>query len=375
MITSLISLFPFLLAFLVFPFGTSWFEIPKVISMWLIVFCASMIFIWQAKSWKSLSQSIPFSVLIGGIFLLSVVHLLFSHTPVMFFGNTYRLQGVFSLWMLLLFAFIVSQGKKFSHTALAAFIGLLLMTFAAFVAPRDVALRAVGTLGEANSLGAYALFLLPLALTLPKEKYRKKSAIGISVLLAIICIFVSGSRSSLVGLIAECLFFFFSQKVRMSVAAGITAVFLLCSLFLPFLDVKQPFDSRSTIWATAVEAGREKPLFGWGVGNTEVGLRKAAETLQTTLRYQYVDSSHNVFLDWWVQGGIVGISLFVGILFLTSLSLIRKKQIALHASLFGILAVMLFNPVSTAILVPLWWIIGQSMMRTRYTSNKKPPKR
>lgn len=330
--------------------------------MWAIVFCSSMFVLWKRSTRAPFRIRSPYVLLLIGLFALSVVHLLLLHSPILFFGNAFRLQGVLSLWILLLFACVGSQVGRHIHLSWMAVISLFFTCLAALILPKDFAMRAVGTLGEANSLSAYVLFLLPLAITGIHTKSTRHGVIALSFVLALLCIYLSGSRSSLVGLCAEIIFFVLAKKIHMRIAVICTALFLAVSLVLPFFDSKQVFDSRVVIWRTAIEAGRQRPLLGWGIGNVEIGLRHGADTLQTSLRFQYVDSSHNVFLDWWVQGGVVGLALFSSILVVTFLSLIHHRDKALIASLFGIFAVMLFNPVSTAILLPLWWIIGQAMV-------------
>jgi O-antigen ligase len=175
-----------------------------------------------------------------------------------------------------------------------------------FIAPLDQAGRAVGTLGEANSLGAFSLFLFPFALSLSVSKKRKTFLmIGVFLCTALV-VFFSGSRSALIGLVAQTLFLFLYKKNGIPKAGILTVVFVIFSLFLPFADVKQTFDSRTEIWNTAWQAGQTRPLFGWGVGNVEHGLRETAKELQNPLRFQYVDSSHNVFLDCGYREGYSG---------------------------------------------------------------------
>ncbi len=99
----------FFLPFVVLPLGTSPFEIPKVLLAEIII---ELLFLFV------LFGKIPFSFTIlpkhllytiSGLFLISLFDLLFFQSPTVFFGNVYRLQGVFLLWHLLFFTIMVSQ--------------------------------------------------------------------------------------------------------------------------------------------------------------------------------------------------------------------------------------------------------------------------
>lgn len=190
------------------------------------------------------------------------------------------------------------------------------------------------------------------------------------MLVAALVIFLTGSRSGMIGLGLQLLFIgvYHAKKVSMNVALLICVVLLGISLILPFIQKKERYEDRADIWRTAWEAGLEHPIFGGGFGNTEKLLHDASINLNNTITYQYVDSSHNVFLDFWVQGGIIGVSaivyLVVGIIF----RFIREKNIVGILGLLGVLSVMSFNPVSVVVLIEFWWLLGQS---TKFQSSGK----
>lgn len=343
MITLIATLLLYALAFVVLPFGTSWYEIPKVTVTLILIAIQSILFFWHGRPWRRIY--IVYLIL----FSLTLLSLFWQWTPQTFFGNPYRLQGILTLWGLLLWSLVATRLPKTKSTPKFALGALFLTLLIALVGRLDPAGRAVGSIGEANSLGAFSLFLFP------------QTGMFLSLLPTAIILFVSGSRSAAIGFLAGALIWVGSHRRRLPHYTVIATVILITSLALPFFDLSRTFDSRAIIWRTALAAGSEKPLFGWGVGNIEVGLRSAAEHQQTSLRYQYVDSSHNVLLDWWVQGGLVGLGSFLTFLILSIRGLIRRKDMATLASLYGMLAVMLFNPVSIAILVPFWWCVGRGL--------------
>jgi len=81
------------------------------------------------------------------------------------------------------------------------------------------------------------------------------------------------------------------------------------------------------------------------------------------IQYVNVDSAHNLFLDFWIQGGILGVGLLVGFLGFGVIGLMRGEQVVLLVSLLGVLTSMLFNPASIVSLVHFWFLIGQGFKR------------
>jgi len=123
------------------------------------------------------------------------------------------------------------------------------------------------------------------------------------------------------------------------------------------------YENRGEVWTTALVAGFTHPLFGTGFGNTEVFLHQATLKLHNHLQGYYVDSSHNIFLDWFVEGGIVGLGLFASLLFQTFSRFVTAKQERNLVLLLGLTAGLSFNPVSIVLLIAFWWLIGQGMVR------------
>ncbi len=219
--------------------------------------------------------------------------------------------------------------------------------------------RAVGTLGEPNSLSATMLFILPFCLL---SKQNKRNIL--LLLIGIVTIFLTGSRSGIIGLGVELFFFFLQKYFSLYRTAFICFFLLLLTLFLPFLQTKNVYENRAEVWKTAWAAGLQKPLLGWGIGNTPLALKETALKETNNLRFQIVDSSHNLFLDWFVQTGAVGLILFLFLLSQAVLGLIRTHKSKTLGSFLGIMSVLLFNPVSVVTLIAFWWIMGRGFSAT-----------
>jgi O-antigen ligase len=121
------------------------------------------------------------------------------------------------------------------------------------------------------------------------------------------------------------------------------------------------YENRGEIWRTALIAGYEHPILGWGIGNTEEAFKIYNKKLYTRTQGYYIDSSHNIFLDWWIQGGIIGVGLMAVLLIDTLKSFFRKRDTFSVTLFLGLLSVTLFNPVSIVTLVQFWWLIGQGI--------------
>lgn len=344
------------LPFIVLPLGASPFEIPKVLVVEVIIVLLTLIWIFQRNRSREsffLKKWWPLAVLV----LLGLTHLIFLNTPTTFFGNVFRLQGVFLLWNLLIFAFLVSSVKSNKIPFYLPLLSLVGLAGSSFLISGNEAGRGVGTLGEPNSLAAAGVFLWPL-LYLSHKKILWRL---IGPVLAFVLIFISGSRSAVIALSLQGIFLFLVNFIKLSSLKSFLVIlpFLILSLSLPLIEGGGWFENRGQIWQTAFFSGLESPIWGQGFGNTEQSLYKTSQTLNNNIQYQYVDSAHNLLLDYWLQGGILALG---SIMWLTSqafkqfISLGKNLEVTL---LIGTLTMMFFNPMSVVVLIYFWWLMGR----------------
>lgn len=232
-----------------------------------------------------------------------------------------------------------------------------------FLIEPDINGRTISTLGEANALASSAVFFWPLAffINLKGRLQDKGLKIGVLLITAIIILF-SGSYSGILAFILQVIFLVFTKWIGFKKA--IILVFLLTSLSLalPFIKGGGWYENRSEIWRTAFFAGRQKSL-GWGFGNIEQALYQTSLKLDNNIKFQAVDSSHNFLLDFWVQGGVIGLGSIISLIFLSLKGLIKQFKVAEITILLGLSCVLLFNPASVATLVAFWFILGQGFRR------------
>lgn len=351
----------FFLPLLVLPLTNSPFEAPKVILAEILIEILLFISLITRGVPKSDQPRKTHLFLVISLFLLSLISLISLRTPTTFFGNPFRLQGVFLLWHLLIFS-IISKNIKLDHLPkflfLLALLGLLI---GALIMGGNEAGRAVGTLGEPNALAGAAIFIWPFAFLNP-----------LSPLITLIILILSGSRSGLLAFAIQVIFLSLITLRSTTVARIVILclILMVSSLILPFTQTESHWaENRSEVWKTALFAGLQSPIFGSGFGNMEFTLKDTSKLINNNIQYQYVDSSHNFLLDYWVQGGILGLILIISTLYFTLLGLIRRKNILLLCSFLGILTVMSFNPVSVVTLLTFWFLVGQAAGPLRRSSH------
>lgn len=357
----------FALPFVVHKVGISSFETPKVlIAEGLIgILAFSRLVTFKMPPLKSYLN--PNFLILIFLILLSVYHT-FTNSQNIFFGNIFRLQGVFLLWSLIILSVTagnISLSKKFRWVYL---IALSSLAYSAFYFNFNPANRAVGVLGEPNALASVAVIFYTFIF------FSHRNLIRIpALILVFIVLYFTHSRSATIALGVMTIFYFLHQYwLSVNKSVIIALLVILSSLFTPFLGslstlgstITNPvanFEDRSDIWMSAVYAGLQNPLFGVGFGNIQDSLKMAATELNLNSQYSVVDSSHNFILDYWVAGGIVGVGLLLSLLYFTIKNLIISKKIFELTLLFGVITVMLFNPVTVVVLIVFWWLIGRGI--------------
>ncbi len=178
---------------------------------------------------------------------------------------------------------------------------------------------------------------------------RSRAAWGISSTLLFVyisLIVASATRGAIIGLVGGSLVALFllgmrsAGSLRKAALIGlIVAVFGSGSLFglaqtefgksNPILHrfttkaLIDTFDTRTTIWGMALEGAKERPLLGWGPENFIIVFSKYYKS-QLYGQEPWFDRAHNIFLDWLVGTGVVGLVAYLG-LYATALYCLWKK--------------------------------------------------
>lgn len=178
--------------------------------------------------------------------------------------------------------------------------------------------RANGTFIHANFMGFFMAATTFLILTMVEVRLIAKGALVVAFLSGVAATLSLGRMCIFATIVVLLFYFFLSSKIKWSLIL-IPFVFLIFNIFensfeLLFISYKQRFldvyiDSynRYNIWSIHFARFFEKP-FGWGLGNSLLYMiRPTGIGLEVAPHSQYV-----VIL---VEGGVVGISLYLSILF------------------------------------------------------------
>lgn len=102
-------------------------------------------------------------------------------------------------------------------------------------------------------------------------------------------------------------------------------------------------DSRTARWSAILETAMERPLLGYGVGSERAILDRtyAANNLEISLERKY--NSHNQYLFYLIEQGIVGFFLFLSFFGINALTAIKRKDFFVLSYIIAIMTVFLFE--------------------------------
>jgi len=236
--------------------------------------------------------------------------------------------------------------------------------------------RAVGFFLHPNFL---ALFTAPLlAFLLPKTAEVVRSLSGrsrfadvgpiLSWLLGAAALFLSLSRAGWLGLAAAFSVFVIvsgNKRIRLAfvglVLIGVVAVLsntnLRYRLLLPFYGEKSTV-SRVSLWKTGIKGIKESPVFGLGLG----GFSNEWTRLNTDPNIDSHNFPHNVFLNFWVETGLLGL---ISFLVIAGFALVRgfrnRKNVYVLGFALFLIAMMvqgiIDNPYFKNDLAMMFWLL------------------
>lgn len=293
------------------------------------------------------------------VFLLATV---FGVNPASSFWSNFE-RGEGSLQVLVLFVFFVLLALLFRDEAswrriftVSIWAAILVIAYGVFAAWHVEGFigggfceRFAGSLGNPAYLGTYMIFALFYVLYLfnsSKQPFKRKWWMLILVAFFVTFLLLSQTRGAFLGLgisllagliyMAICLPKGLSRKIAFSlivlgVILGPLAVIYRHDFSLtPFcsgggtriLDVGldgATIQTRFILWQQSIEAFKERPLLGWGPENFSIAFEKYFDVRHTA----WFDRAHNIFFDYLVFAGALGLISFLGIFILFYLQLFR----------------------------------------------------
>ena len=277
-----------------------------------------------------------------------------KHPSSSFWSNFERMDGYVSILHTFLYALVlgsVLQTKKLwqylFNTSLAVATLVAYIGYAQFAGWENVANafnvavdtnRIDSTLGNAAYMAVYMLFHIFIAFWLFVES-KSKWLKSLYVLLAVLFTFVlveTGTRGTAVGLAAGvvvmsgyiALFGNKYKEIRKYAIGAFVILFIAVAGFIAGRDTEFVQSSqnlsrianislddltiRGTIWSMAWEGVKEKPMLGWGQSNFNFVFNEYYEP-SLYAQEQWFDRSHNIFLDWLIAGGFLGLFAYLSI--------------------------------------------------------------
>ncbi len=216
---------------------------------------------------------------------------------------------------------------------------------------------------------AYALYLAPLlAFLLPFvfqkniNKWHKIAyAIGLAGLL------LSLSRGGWLGFAAAAAFFAFFRSNKTTkkylLALFIAGALIIAAVpnlryrvILPFVGEKSTV-SRYSLWHTADKMIKDSPLLGKGL----YGFQTDFNAYNTDPNLQAINFPHNIFLNFWVETGLLGLISFLAICIIAFIKAWKSKTLAATGITLFLIALFVHGQVDAPYLkndlALVFWII------------------
>ncbi|MDP3958236.1 MAG: O-antigen ligase family protein [bacterium] len=304
-----------------------------------------------------------------------------------FWSNYERMEGLIA--HLHFFAYFVMAGTvltteklwtRFWQTsifvsALLGFYGIFQLSGRFDIHQGGVRLDA--TLGNATYLAAYMLFhAFITALLFAREAAGSKMrwVYGALIALQLFILYYTATRGAMLGLlgggvVVAALAFFLNRgdrRVRKLAAGAIAAVIVLAGGVYLFKDTsfvrespvlsrfasislsETTTKSRFLIWNMSLEGVKEHPLLGYGQENYIIVFNKQYDP-RMYAQEPWFDRAHNVFFDWLIAGGILGLLAYLSLFGVALYYLLvrdRDSFSAAEKSIFiGLLAAYFFQNV------------------------------
>lgn len=266
------------------------------------------------------------------------------------------------------------------------FFGGIKMFFLVLFGKAGETIRVAGTLGNSSYLGVYSLihiFLGGLLFTIHnsfkkfKESWIVSSLYILAVVFNVLVLYNTGTRGSFVGLVAGvfvasliplCIILFGKSSVLESTkstikkvsAVSLVVIILAVSLLgiykdsafvkksdllnrfssLVTFDLKGVLDTqgkaRTMLWSMAFKGVEERPILGWGEDNFPYVFAKYYDPKMYD-QEQWFDRTHNVFFDWLIAGGVLGLLSYLVLFVALLITLWKKVKLNEHNHTYDIL--------------------------------------
>lgn len=324
-----------------------------IAALWLILAFRDKRFMPQ-YSWITIALTVFAGViLVADLFSANVTKSLWS--------NFERMEGwvtIAHLWIFYLVASSTLQATKLwnrlFNTSIGVSVILILYAFAQLAGKAEIHqgnTRLDASLGNAAYFAVYLLVHFFITLFMLYRNWGNvalRYVYGIIAILQLVILYFTGTRGSVLGLLGGLIIgagiLLIARRDNKSVRNG--SVGLLVALVVLIGGFQFVKDSqfvqqsemlsrlaainirdaapRLAIWNMALEGFIEKPILGWGQESFNYVFNKYYKPSMYD-QEQWFDRAHNVFFDWLIAAGIIGLASYLS-LFAVALWYIWKKK-------------------------------------------------
>ncbi len=331
--------------------------------------------------WNAITKSVlAFTVIV----LLADIFSIYPFKSL--WSNYERMEGFVTIAHLAAYYFVASSvlvsmtwWKRFWNTELIAATGVAFYGFlqlAGKITVNQGGVRLDATFGNAAYLGIYAVFNIFVAAMLFSREKRSvwKWVYAIVIALQGIVLYFTATRGAILGLIGgailTALIILIKAKRsdlekktvrRMAIGLLLAIVVVVGGFFMirntqfvqtspvlarfrDFSLSSQQNQGRSYVWPMALKGVSERPILGWGQESFNYVFNQNYNPAAYS-QEQWFDRTHDVFLDWLISAGVLGLLAYVS-LFVTLLYLLFKKSgfsLEEKALMVGLLAAYVFH--------------------------------
>ncbi len=319
-------------------------------------------------AWIALAMYEPryrpqWSWIVGGAGTLLVImffaNLFGEHPRSSFWSNFERMDGYVSLVHTYLYMIILGSVLKTSrewswllNTSLVAATLVAIGGLAQYFSVTSIieiynigsgSARVDSTLGNSAYMAVYMLFHIFIALwLLAKSKVMETKIVYASLIpFFVFVLTATGTRGTFLALVGGALvtvlyILFFgrgekAQDYRRYAVGSLVGILILIAGFVTFkdtelmqsqpslarvanIDLGEDLRIRGIIWGMAWEGIQERPLLGWGQSNFNYVFNEKYDP-RLHAQEHWFDRAHNIFIDWLIAGGFLGLAAYLSIFF------------------------------------------------------------
>jgi O-antigen ligase len=371
---------PFLVSSsLFFPFITTKAFAWRVIVE--VIFAAWLILAIKDEQYRPKRSLILYSIFI----FLAVIGVadLFGVNPIKsFWSNFERMEGYITMLHLGVFFVVISSifneenwqkwwKANLIASAIMVIYGLFQLAGAATIHQGGV--RVDGTLGNAAYLAVYMLIHIFITLLLASRERKSSMArwlYGVLILGQILILYHTATRGAILGFLGGLLIMALlnirnrEDRLVRKASLGILGVLVVVvggfalarnsefvknsPVLVRFTTISsEEFNSggRSFVWPMALKGFKERPILGWGQDNFNYIFQKHYQPEMYRVE-PWFDRAHNIFLDWMVAGGLLGLLSYLALYFALIYTVWKKDAALSHTEksiLTGLVASYFFH--------------------------------